>query len=127
MGYTLDHIHFRCRDVDLSAVYYEKMFNARRVGSGNAQGMPITILEVGGQRFALSPKRDDVHIAVGPDEPGWGIYQIGFKVENADTALEELRAKGAQILRGPLVVRPGVRVFFVQGPDGVEIEIMEYA
>ena len=126
MHYSLDHIHFRCSDLEASIAYYEKMFDAREVARGDAKGMPIVALEMGEHRFCFSPRREGVDIDVRPGEPGWGLYQIGLKVDNLETAMAELKDRGAEISRGPVTVRDGLRVFFVEGPDGVEIEVMEY-
>jgi len=112
--------------VDESVAYYEKMFDAKEIGRGDAKGMLIIVLEMAGQRFSLSPKREGVDIGVKPGEPGWGLYQIGLKVNDLDAALAELKGRGAEISRGPITVRDGLRVFFVEGPDAVEIEVMEY-
>ena len=127
MDYTLDHIHLRCSDVDASVAYYKRMFGAKEIGKGDAKGMPIIVLEMAGQRFSFSPKREGVDICVKPGEPGWGLYQMGLKVNDLDVAMAELRGFGAEISRGPITVRDGLRVFFVEGPDAVEIEVMEYA
>jgi lactoylglutathione lyase len=127
MDYALDHIHLRCSDVDASVAYYKRMFDAKEIGRGDAKGMPIIVLEMAGQRFSFSPRREGVDICVKPGEPGWGLYQIGLKVNDLDAAMAELRECGAEISRGPVTVRDGLRVFFVEGPDAVEIEVMEYA
>jgi lactoylglutathione lyase len=126
MCYSLDHIHVRCSDVDASIAYYEKMFEAKEVARADAKGMPIITLEMAGQRVCLSPKREGVDIRMKPGDPGWGVYQIGLKVDNLDAALAELKDRGAEISSGPLNVWEGLRVLFVEGPDGVEIEVMEY-
>ncbi len=127
MEYFLDHIHLRCSDLEATIAYYKKMFDAEEIARGDAKGMPIVALEMAGNRFAFSPKREGVDIGVKPGEPGWGLYQIGLKVENLDAALQALKERGAEISRGPLKVNDGLRVFFVEGPDAVEIEVMEYA
>ncbi|EFK10743.1 glyoxalase family protein [delta proteobacterium NaphS2] len=126
MQYLLDHIHLRCSDLEGAIAYYKKIFDAKEVGRGDAKGMPVVGLEMAGQRFAFSPKRDGVHTDVKPGDPGWGLYQIGLKVDNLDAAIQELKERGAEISRGPLEVNNGLRVFFVEGPDAVEIEVMEY-
>ena len=127
MQYSLDHIHLRCSDVAASIDYFKKMFDAKEVAKAGTEEMPITILEMAGERFSFSPKREEVDIRARPGEPGWGIYQIGLKVDNLDASLRELRELGADISAGPLTVREGLRIFFVRGPDGMEIEVMEYS
>ena len=126
MHYSLDHIHVRCSDVDASVAYFKKMFDGKELDRKEARGMPIITLELAGQRFAFSPKREEVDIRVQPHEPGWGVYQIGLKVESLDKALAELKERGAEISKEPFTPMDGLRIFFVNGPDGLEIEVMEY-
>ncbi len=126
MHYSLDHIHVRCSDADASIAYFKKMFDAEEVGKWEAKGMPITNLEMAGQRFSFSPKREEVDIVAKPHEPGWGVYQIGLKVDDLDAALAQLKARGAEISKEPFTPKDGLRIFFVNGPDGLEIEVMEY-
>ena len=66
MHYTLDHIHIRCNDVDANIAYFKKMFDAKE--------MSIITLAMAGQRFSLSPKREEVDIRVKPGEPGCGAF-----------------------------------------------------
>ncbi len=126
MHYSLDHIHVRCSDLNAAVAYYEKMFDAKEVARADAKGMPIITLKMAGERFCFSPRREGVDIDLKPGDPAWGLYQIGLKVEDLDAAKAELEARGAQISRGPLVPWEGLRVMFVDAPDGVEIEVMEY-
>ena len=124
MQYSLDHIHLRCSDLNACVAFYKKMFNAKEVGRGDAKGMPIVFMEMGGGRFSLSPKREGLDIEAEPGKPGWGLYQIGFRVDDLDAVLLELKELGAEISRGPLVIDESLSVAFVNAPDGVEIELM---
>jgi len=126
MQYSLDHIHVRCSDLAATIAYFEKIFGAKEVARAEAKGMPIITLEIAGERFCFSPKREGVDIDLKPGDPAWGLYQIGLKVDNLDAAMKELKDRGAEISRGPLVPWEGLRVLFVNAPDGVEIEVMEY-
>ena len=62
MQYSLDHIHLRCSDVATSVDYFKNMFQAKEIARTGTREMPITILEMAGERFSFSPKREEVNI-----------------------------------------------------------------
>jgi hypothetical protein len=41
--------------------------------------------------------------------------------------VEDLKKRGAKISIGPSVAGPGVKYAFVDGPDGIRIELVERA
>ena len=53
------------------------------------------------------------------------VWSIGLTVDDVDAAVEELRAKGAEIAIGPLTRNPGLRLAFIRGPEGIMIEIVQ--
>lgn len=127
MQTKLDHLHLRCSDLEAAVRFYVDIFGAEVEGETVLAGMPTTRLNLGGTSFALSPPRQGVEIKVDGDEPGWGVYQIGLKVADLDQAQSELAAKGVSFSRGPVRVNDQLRVAFVDGPDGVEIELMQFS
>lgn len=50
---------------------------------------------------------------------------IGFQVNSLDEIMEYMKEKGISIKRGPISPSAGVRFFFIEDPDGVEIQIVE--
>jgi lactoylglutathione lyase len=60
-----------------------------------------------------------------PPFPHYGLEHIGLTVDDVDAAVEELRAKGAEIAIGPLTRNPGLRLAFVRGPEGIMIELVQ--
>ena len=50
---------------------------------------------------------------------------VGLTVDDVDAAVEELRAKGAEIAIGPLNRNPGLRLAFIRGPEGIMIELVQ--
>jgi catechol 2,3-dioxygenase-like lactoylglutathione lyase family enzyme len=46
-------------------------------------------------------------------------------VTGIDAVAAELKAKGVEFTREPTTVRPGVRVCFLRGPQGISIELLE--
>ena len=125
MATTFDHIHLRCQDVASAVRFYVDNFGAEVEGEGEALGMPITRVQLGGWVLSFSPPRQGVDVKVDGDEPGWGLYQLGLNVDDLDEMRARLSANGIQFCRGPVQVNDNLRVAFVDAPDGVEIELME--
>ena len=42
-----------------------------------------------------------------------------------DAIAADLKAKGVEFTREPTTIRPGVRVCFIRGPEGVSIELLD--
>ena len=60
-----------------------------------------------------------------PSPPYQGLDHFGLSVVGIDALAAELKAKGAVFTKGPLTLRPGLRVCFIQGPQGISIELLE--
>jgi Oxidoreductase family, NAD-binding Rossmann fold len=60
-----------------------------------------------------------------PPFPHYGLEHIGLTADDVDAAVEELRAKGAEIAIGPLTRNPGLRLAFVRGPEDIMIELVQ--
>ena len=46
-------------------------------------------------------------------------------VTGIDAIAADLKAKGVEFTREPTTVRPGTRVCFIRGPQGVSIELLD--
>ena len=57
--------------------------------------------------------------------PFMGLDHFGLTVENIDSAVAELKGKGVAFTVEPKTIRPGVRICFVRGPEGVSIELLD--
>jgi lactoylglutathione lyase len=54
-----------------------------------------------------------------------GLYMVGIEVDDLDEEVAKLKAKGAELTRGPLGAPGGPKIAFLEGPDGVEIELIQ--
>ena len=125
MATTFDHIHMRCRDVAAAVSFYVDILGAEIEGEYQAMGMPITRVIMGGLVLSFSPPREGVQVTADAAEPGWGLYQIGVNVDSLEQIEAKLKSAGLGFCRGPVRANDKLRVAFVDGPDGVEIELME--
>jgi lactoylglutathione lyase len=53
------------------------------------------------------------------------LEHFGLTVNGIDEVAAELKAKGCEFTKEPTTVRPGVRICFIRGPQGVSIELLE--
>jgi catechol 2,3-dioxygenase-like lactoylglutathione lyase family enzyme len=56
-----------------------------------------------------------------------GLDHFGLRVDNLDTAVAELKQRGATFTTEPRTIRPGVKIAFIQCPDNVRVELLERA
>jgi catechol 2,3-dioxygenase-like lactoylglutathione lyase family enzyme len=123
--YVYDHIHLRTRDPQGTAEYFRKMFDAKVIESVQSDGRPRVDLDIDGLIVFIAPVAADVEIEAAPREPYLGLDHFGFRVENVDDTVAELKRRGADIVDEPRTIRPGVRIAFVRAPDDVRIELLQ--
>jgi len=46
-------------------------------------------------------------------------------VKDIDAVAAEIKAKGVEFTKEPITIRPGVRICFIRGPQGISIELLE--
>jgi lactoylglutathione lyase len=121
---TFDHIHLFTRDPEATATFYERMFGAEVIRS-TQEGKPRIDLKLGGANIFILDVSGNPKAGAGPAHPHQGLDHFGLQVKNIDAVCAELKSKGAMFSREPVTIRPGTRIAFVTGPDGVSIELLE--
>jgi len=122
--FTYDHIHLRSPDPEATAKYYETMFGAEVLRTMQ-QGKPRIDLKLGGADIFIAPVAPDSGINPPPVTPYQGLDHFGLSVTGIDAVVAELKAKGAVFTMEPTTIRPGVRIAFLRGPEGVSIELLD--
>ena len=120
--FTYDHIHLRSPNPEKTAQWYERMFGAEVLRTMQ-QGKPRIDLKLGGANIFIAETTPEVNPA--PTTPYQGLDHFGLSVSNIDAIAADLKAKGVEFTREPTTVRPGVRICFLRGPEGVSIELLD--
>jgi catechol 2,3-dioxygenase-like lactoylglutathione lyase family enzyme len=131
---SLDHVHIYSRNPEQSASFYLEHFEAREVlRNENIHGQTRIFLGLGGNLIVLGPFPPDIEAAEPPAagdgayRHGFGVAHIGLRVRDVEAASRELVASGVTLLSGPTVEPTGLRYAYVAAPDGVVLELTEYA
>lgn len=113
-----DHVHLRVSDPDAVAAWFENMLGAETI---RTPGRVDVVL--GGQNIFLlnAPGTDKPS----PAHPHRGLDHFGLRVKDIDQVAEHLKAKGVRFSTEPHTPRTGLRIAFLEGPEGISIEILE--
>ena len=124
-SYIFEHIHLLTPNPNATAGWYEQMFGAQVIRS-TPDGKPRIDIKLGGMDiFVLPVDPKDSNVGAPPKTPHQGLDHFGLRVDDLDTTMAELKLKGVEFTRGPITVRPGLRVAFLRAPEGVSIELLE--
>ena len=122
--YTWDHVHIRTKNPEATATWFERMLGAEVIRSMQ-QGQPRIDLQLGGASIFIAPVAAGDGVNPPPATPYQGLDHFGLSVSGIDAIAAELKGKGVEFTKEPATIRPGVRVCFIRGPEGVSIELLE--
>src|SRR5262249_8164563 len=122
--YTWDHIHLRSPDPEATAQWFERILGAEIIRSMQ-QGKSRIDLKLGGANIFIAPVAAGDGVNPAPTTPYQGLDHFGLTVSGIDAIAAELKGKGVEFTTEPTTVRPGVRVCFIRGPQGISIELLE--
>ena len=124
-NYKWDHIHLRSPDPEATAAWFET--HAGRAGDPLDGSRQAAHRSQARRRRCLHLRRSAPNDKVNPAPvtPYQGLDHFGLAVGNIDAVAASLKAKGVEFTREPTTIRPGVRVCFLRGPQGVSIELLD--
>ena len=122
--YTWDHIHLRTTNPEAMAQWFEQKLGAEVVRTMQ-QGKERIDLKLGGANIFIAPVETGDGVNAAPTTPYRGLDHFGLSVSGIDAIAADLKAKGVEFTREPTTVRPGTRVCFIRGPEGVSIELLD--
>lgn len=113
-----DHVQLFTPDPEAAAAWFARHFGATLEYSANRIDA-----EIGGVSIFIATPPTPLCDA--PEHPHRGFDHIGLRVDDLDAFVNRLKANGVRFSREIFVVRPGVRACFLEGPDGISIELLE--
>jgi lactoylglutathione lyase len=128
MAYRINHIHLKAADPRKTADWYVTAFRFRIVSDE---------VRVYGDRFVRCQSEDGTAVNIsgartgerlGPGDASahHGLEHFGFDSEDLEADIARLGTLGAPLLEGPIQVPNGPRIAFLQAPDDVRIELIQW-
>jgi len=120
----IDHVHLMCGDVNKMVKYFEEVFEGKIESRTELRGFPMVRLHAYGvpvNIMGTDPKAGTLVAGKGSR----GLDHFGFAVRDLEKTVEELKKKGAQFSIGPSATATGVKFAFIEGPEGIRIELVD--
>ena len=89
------------------------------------EGKPRIDLKLGGADVFIMPVAPSDNVNPPPVTPYQGLDHFGLTVSGIDAVAADLKAKGVEFTMEPRTIRPGLRICFLRGPQGISIELLE--
>jgi lactoylglutathione lyase len=121
---TWDHVHLRSPDPEATAQWFERMLGAQVIRT-TQQGQPRIDLKLGGANIFIAPVKSGDGVNAPPVTPYQGLDHFGLAVRDIDAVVADLKSKGVQFTMEPNNPRPGIRICFMRGPQGISIELLD--
>jgi lactoylglutathione lyase len=123
-NYRWDHVHLRSPDPEATAAWFERILGAQVIRS-TVEGKPRIDLKLGGADMFIMPVAPGDKVNPPPVTPYQGLDHFGLTVSGIDAVAADLKAKGVEFTMEPRTIRPGLRICFLRGPQGISIELLE--
>jgi catechol 2,3-dioxygenase-like lactoylglutathione lyase family enzyme len=123
-NYTWDHVHLRTPDPEAMAQWFERMLGAQVLRS-TQQGKPRIDLKLGGANIFLAEVKPGGGVKAPPPTPNQGLDHFGLTVSGIDAVAADLKKKGMEFTKEPHSPRPGIKICFLRGPQGISIELLD--
>lgn len=120
---TWDHVHLRTPDPEGMAKWFEHILGAEVIRTVE-QGKPRVDLRLGGHKIFIAGA-PAAELNPAPTTPYRGLDHIGLSVTDLDAFVADIRAKGVEFTKEPHSPRPGVKICFLRGPEGISVELLE--
>jgi catechol 2,3-dioxygenase-like lactoylglutathione lyase family enzyme len=116
MSFQLNHVHLKTKDPKQTAQFYVDNLGATIVSEIGTRGYRLNLhgLTLNLTTFVEDQSRQQVY----------GMEHFAIDTDDLDSAVTKLKASGARVLE-EMVSGNGRRICFLEGPDGVQLELIE--
>ena len=117
---TWDHVHLRSPDPEATAAWLEDV-----LGGVIIRGPGRIDVKLGGANVFIAPVTAGDGVNTPPVTPYQGLDHFGLKVSGIDAIAADLKKKGVEFTKEPHSPRPGIKICFIRGPQGISIELLD--
>jgi catechol 2,3-dioxygenase-like lactoylglutathione lyase family enzyme len=125
MDWCQDHIHIRCKDYENTARFFKDCFDAEEISRSADGEFAIVSVNVGGVIYSFSPPKPGETVDADTHTLRYGVSHLALRTSNLGAAMERVKQHRAKVVSDITVIKPGLRVSFVESPDGIVVELVQ--
>ena len=125
MSWQYDHTHFKCSDPEKTVAFFKENFGAKEVNRFDASGMSVVTLDIAGLWYNFSSKRPGETVDPKREPARYGVYHIALKTPDLVAEAAKMKARGVKFTLEVSQSNPTTKYGFIEGPDGISIEILQ--
>lgn len=125
MSWQYDHVHFKSSDHEKTVAFFKEHFGAKEVNRFEVNGMAIVTLDIGGAWYNFSPAKPGETVDPRTEPARYGVYHIALRTPNLEAEAARLKARGVKFTQEVGQVNPTTKYAFIEGPDGISIELLQ--
>ena len=119
------HVHLVSQDPRATAQWYVQHLGGRISQEADVRGSMRVRLQLGEARLNIRAPRPGETLVTPGEGKLIGIDHFALSVDELEGMMGKLEKNGVKIVEPIFTTPDGGRAFFIEGPDGVLIEIME--
>jgi len=130
MPFRINHIHIKSPDPRTAADWWVSAFGFKILSDETRPfgDRFVRCQADGGMLVSISNARTGETLAqAGSDGARWGLEHFAIESDDIEADIARLTKLGARYQEGPILAPNGVRFAFLAVPDGVRIELVEFA
>ncbi len=117
------HTRYRVNDLEKTVTFYKEILGLQEVTRHKSpRGSELVFLKTPGSEELIELCSFP---ASGPVQVQADLTHLAFQVEDMNTFVETLKAKGVPLSDGPTETSSGNIIAFIDAPEGYEIEIIQ--
>jgi len=120
----LHHSGIKTADINRSIDFYTRVLGLQVLEE--VQVLERTFYFVGNDKTRIEIEEANPGDEMMLVDKGFGLYHLAFCVDNLDELAARLKAESVKFILDPIQLRADRKIAFIEDPDGVRIQLIEF-
>ena len=119
-----DHVGIKSNDIEKSLDFYTRILGFQILEKLDMVGR--TFYFIGNENTKIEIEDANPGDVRMDCSTGYGLYHLAFIVKDIDALAERLKGEGVTFIMDPIQLREDRKIAFIDDPDGVRIQLIDF-